>query len=120
MLVNQNLFAQLKLIGNNIWESPGGLVYGPDKKFGNRLQHVLAHTTPNLQKKTHTVFSIPPNKIIELIDEAWAIKGAPLPLDPCAYIVDMKKIVGTSGEKSLLIAVKTPGCKEIVSAYPIK
>jgi hypothetical protein len=108
----------LRSIGNNIWQSPGGLVYKPDKKFGNRLQHVLSHAVPNSTKGTHTIFSVPKNKILELIDEAWAMKGEALIADSAAYEVEMGRIIGTKGESAIRIVV-TPGTTNIITAYPI-
>ena len=117
--IDRVVFNNLKSIGNNIWQSPRGLIYGYDKKFGNTLNHTLAHMTPNSLKKTHTVFSIPKDKIVQLIDDAWMLKGEPLPSDPFAYIIDMKKCIGTRGETAIKIIVKKPGTCEILTAYPI-
>lgn len=108
----------LKAIGNNTWKSPGGLIYKPDKKFGNRIQHVLAHAEPNSMKNLHTVFNVPKDKILQLIDEAWVMKGAPLISDSAVYIVDMKKSIGLNGESAIKIVV-IPGTSEIITAYPI-
>ncbi len=46
------------------------------------------------------------DKIMKLIDEAWILKGDPLASDPYAYLVDMKKIIGTKGETTIRIIVK--------------
>ena len=118
-LVTPITFGNLKLIGDNIWQSPGGLIYGFDRKFGNALNHVLAHMTSNPIKKNHTVFSIPREKIVALIDEAWSMKGNHLFSDPRAYVVNLKKTIGTNGETSIRIIVKEPGTTEIVTAYPV-
>lgn len=59
------------------WTSSGGLVYGPDKKFGNRVNHILAHTKPNPNKANHTVFNVDKTKVLGVVDEAWARKGQP-------------------------------------------
>ncbi len=117
--IDTNIFNNLKSIGSNIWQSPGGVIYGYDKKFGNRIQHVLAHATNDPNKMTHTVFKIPKDKIIELVDEAWAKKGAALASDPGAYIVNMGKVIGTKAETAIKIIVK-PRTNEIITAYPIK
>lgn len=118
-IIDIELFNNLKAIGNNLWQSPGGIVYGYDRKFGNTLNHILAHMTPNTIKKNHTVFNISKNNLVQLIDEAWAIKGCPLTSDPRAYIVNMKKIIGTKGETAIRIVLKEPGTCEILTAYPI-
>lgn len=117
--IDTKLFSNLKAIGDDLWQSPGGVIYGYDKKFGNTLNHTLAHMIPNLIKKNHTVFNIPKDKIIELIDEAWSIKGAYVAPDPRAYVVNMKRIIGTNGESAIRIVVKEPGTAEILTAYPV-
>ena len=108
----------LQSIGSNTWKSPGGLIYKPDKKFGNRVNHVLAHAESNSMKNLHTVFSVPKDEILQLIDEAWAMKGAPLISDSAVYIVDMRKSIGLNGESAIKIVV-IPGTSEIITAYPV-
>ena len=110
----------LKLIGKDVWQSPGGVIYGFDKKFGNTLNHTLAHMAPNSVKQNHTVFSVPRGKIVALIDEAWAMRGNPLASDLMVYEVDMKRIIGTNGEKTIRIVVKKTGTAELLTAYPVK
>lgn len=109
----------LKAIENNAWQSPAGLIYKADKKFGNRINHVLAHAKPNLVKNQHSIFNVPENKILNLIDEAWKMRGNPLKSDAAAYIIDMKKIIGLEGESAIKIVV-IPGTSEILTAYPVK
>jgi hypothetical protein len=116
--IDTSLLTDLKTIGNNTWKSPAGLIYKPDKKFGNRIQHVLAHAEPNSMKNLHTVFNVPKDEILKLIDEAWTIKGAPLISDSAVYIVDMKKSIGLNGESAIKIVV-IPGTSEIITAYPV-
>ena len=65
------------------------------------------------------MFSISKDKIVKLIDEAWAIKGDHLATDPRAYIIDMKKSIGTKGETAIRIILKEPGTCEILTAYPV-
>ncbi len=113
-------FQKLKLIGDNEWQSPGNLIYGCDKKFGNNFHHVLSHTVPNPAKELHTVFSVSKDKIVELIDEAWALKENPLVSDPVVYIVNMKRAIGTNGETAIRIVVKKAETAEIKTAYPVK
>lgn len=112
--------SKLKSVGNNRWQSPAGILYVEDKKFGNTLNHVLAHLIADPTKKNHTVFNVPKESIIELIDEAWMLKGNALPLDPRAYIVDMKRIIGTNGETGIRIVLTEPGTVELLTAYPVK
>jgi hypothetical protein len=111
----------LKSIGNNIWKSTGGLIFGPDPKYGNRFLHVLEHFKPlkaNSLKDQHTLFSIPQNKIVELLDEAWKLKGSTVPGKPMVYIVNMKRVIGTAGERNIKIVVKA-GTANIVTAFPV-
>jgi len=91
----------LKSGGDNIWESPTSLFYKPDKEYGNRINHVLSHSTANLAKKKHTVFNVPEHEILALIDEAWLMKGDPIKSDLGAHIVDMKRIIGLDGESGV-------------------
>jgi len=95
------------------------LVYGLDKKFGNRVNHILAHTKPNPNKANHTVFNVDKTKVLGVVDEAWARKGQPLPNDPGAYIVPMGRVIGTNGETAVRLVVK-PGTNEVITAYPVK
>jgi hypothetical protein len=109
----------LKPIENNAWQSPGGLIYKADKKFGNRINHVLAHAKTDPIKDQHTIFNVPENKVLQLIDEAWAMKSNPLESDAAVYIIDMKRIIGLQEESAIKIVV-IPGTSEILTAYPIK
>ncbi|MFI8940358.1 polymorphic toxin-type HINT domain-containing protein [Streptomyces syringium] len=105
-------------LGGSKFESPGGLVYGPGSAHGHRLDHVLAHATPDPSKVKHSVFANGNQRdIVNLIDEGWAKRGAHVPGDPAAFIVPMGKAVGTAGEQSLRIVV-APGTNKIISAYP--
>jgi len=110
---------KLRLIKKDIWESPKGLVNGYDRKFGDRVQHVLAHAEPNKKKLFHTIFNCAKNDILKLIDEAWSLKNLPLKEDPGAYVINMGRQIGTKGETGIKIIVK-PGTSEIITAYPIK
>ncbi|PRA79329.1 hypothetical protein CQ054_21730, partial [Ochrobactrum sp. MYb29] len=103
--------------GDIVHVSPGGLIYGPGSVHGDRVSHVLDHTTPNPNKTTHTVFNGQGDDALALIDEAWSRKGAPVSGDPGAYIVPMGRIVGTAGETNVRVVVK-PGTSEIITAYP--
>ncbi|MGY4750173.1 hypothetical protein ACVNHC_09985 [Pannonibacter sp. Q-1] len=58
--------------GDLVHVSPGGLVYGADPKFGNRLDHVLDHTAPNPNKPVHSVFNVQGDDALKLVDEAWS------------------------------------------------
>jgi len=103
--------------GDLVHVSPGGLQYGADPKFGNRVDHVLDHTAPNPYKPVHSVFNAQGDDALDLVDQAWARRGAPDPSDPAAFVVDMGRSVGTAGETSIRIVVR-PGTTEVITAYP--
>ena len=105
--------------GVDAWKSPGGIIYGYDRKFGNALNHILSHMTSNPTKINHTVFSISKDQIVALIDEAWAMRGNHLVVDPRAHIIDMKRVIGTKGETAIRIIVRESGASEIITAYPV-
>lgn len=120
----------LEALGGERWRSPGGLVYGPDRTFGNRVEHVLAHAKPDPSKPSHSVFSVPETEIFHLIDQAWARHGKPDADDPGSYLVYMGgKVIGKSTRgaecRHLQIIVATDGGGknpkvpvEVISAYP--
>ena len=109
----------LKLIGKDVWQSPGGLLFGYDGKFGNRFLHVFDHMRPNPTKEIHSIFSVPKNKLVELLDEAWSMRQNPLPKNPKAYDINMKRVIGTNGENGIRIVVEA-GTSNVITAYPIK
>jgi hypothetical protein len=109
---------RLRSIGPSTWESSGGLVYGPDMVFGNRVQHVLAHTVPDATKPMHSVFNVGRNEVLGLVDEAWLMRGAAVAGDPGAFVVPMGRAVGTADETAVRIVVR-PGTKQIITAYPV-
>jgi len=105
--------------GDNVWDSAGGLRYaGADRAGLNRVQHVLRHAEPDATRATHSVFNVGRNKTLGLVDEAWGMRGNPLPNDPGAYIVPMARTVGTAGENAVKIIVR-PGTNEIITSYPV-
>jgi len=101
------------------WTTPAGIDYGPGSVHGNRVQHVLDHAVPNPNKTTHSVFIVDRAEILALVDEAWLVKGNPLPNDPGAYLVPMGRVVGAAGETSVKIIVR-PGTNKIITAYPVQ
>ncbi|MER7179480.1 polymorphic toxin-type HINT domain-containing protein, partial [Streptomyces hyaluromycini] len=108
-------------LGGGRLQSPGGLIYGFDRKFGNKIDHVLAHTVPDASRATHTVFvEKDPGKVLALVDEAWAMQSKAIkdPADAFKFVFPMGRTIGTRGEKYLQIAVN-PQTKEILSAYPV-
>ena len=114
-----NRAGTLTKIGEDAWQSSGGLKYvGLDKNGLNRVEHVLRHTVP--EGAGHSVFSAPRNKILGLLDEAYASAGrVPVVGDPAAFITPMGRTVGTAGENAVRLIMR-PGTSEIISAYPIK
>lgn len=112
-------FGTLSKIGDNAWESAGGLRYvGTDRTGSNRVQHVLRHAKPEPSRPVHSVFNVPRSQVLGLVDEAWGLRGAALPNDPGAFVVPMGRTVGTAGENAVKIIVR-PGTSEIVTAYPV-
>ena len=106
--------------GDIVHVSPAGLVYGYDPKFVNRIDHVLAHTQVDPTKNVHSVFSAQGDGALALVDQAWKQRGLPLANDPQSFVVPMgQQVVGTAGETSIKIVVKSPGSNEIITAYPV-
>jgi RHS repeat-associated protein len=103
--------------GSLVHESPAGLLYGPDRKFGNRVDHVLAHTSADPSKPKHTVFNVGGDDALALVDEAWLNRGSPEAGDPMAFVVDMGRTVGTNGETSIKV-IADPKTNYVVTAYP--
>ncbi len=59
----------LKYNGDGTWTSNEGLIYGQSQD-GNRVIHVLKHTTPDPSKPLHTVYNVDKSNVIGLVDEA--------------------------------------------------
>ncbi|MFD7789572.1 polymorphic toxin-type HINT domain-containing protein [Streptomyces nojiriensis] len=106
-------------IGNFDFVSPGGLIYEVDRKSGgHKIDHVLRHMTPMPGRETHTVFEeLNPNKVLDLVDDAWIYRGRGVQVDKMAWVVPMGKTVGTQGEQYIRIAVD-PSTNRILTAYP--
>ena len=109
----------LTKIGEDAWQSSGGLKYvGLDKNGLNRIEHVLQHVAPGVPGKS--VFNVPRNQILGLLDEAYASAArVPVPGDPAAFITPMGRTVGTAGENAVRLILR-PGTSEVISAYPVK
>ncbi|SMR83581.1 RHS repeat-associated core domain-containing protein [Aliiroseovarius halocynthiae] len=104
--------------GKIFYQSPEGVIYGPDRKFGNRIAHVMAHTAPDPSKPKHSVFSTKTlDGVMGLVDEAWAARGNHVPGDPGAFIVSMGRQVGTMGETSLKVVVEA-NTSRLITAHP--
>ena len=106
-------------VHNTSWTSPGGLRYrsgGPD---GNRMMHVFQHLQENPTKIDHGVFNVDTSQeLLDLLDEAWARRGATDPADPAAYNIPMfPRITGTEGQAGIRM-VTVPGTNSVITAYP--
>lgn len=110
----------LENIGNKVWKSHQGILYGPDKVFGNRVKHVLAHPSADASKKLHSVFNVSRDKVIGLVDEAWTRRVGPGSLSKGyrVFEMDMGRTVGTLGESRMRLVFRD-GTMDIISAYPI-
>jgi RHS repeat-associated protein len=105
---------------NKTWTSPGGLVYGQGSAQGNRVLHILDHTVANPAKPVHSIFSVPRNQVIGLVDEAWAARsgqGVPQANGNRVWTVGMGRQVGTGGQTAIQIVVRD-GTTEIITAFP--
>jgi hypothetical protein len=110
-----------KLAGpGNRYQTPAGLVYkdGPNGAE-HRLMHVLEHGRENPNKAVHSVFNTGNQGVLETVDEAWAKHLSVTPITQGSrqvYIIPMKRVVGTAGEKYVRIVVENGN--EIVTAFP--
>ncbi|GAA1904423.1 putative T7SS-secreted protein [Lapillicoccus jejuensis] len=85
----------------------------------HRVPHVLLHLFPDATKRTHSVFNVPAEELFSTLDEAWARRGAPEANDPLAYVIDLHRAVGVSGETKVRIVVRTIGSvNRVVTAFP--
>jgi hypothetical protein len=65
---------RLRSIGQNLWESTAGLRYGLDRRYGNRVAHVLRHTVDDLSRRVpHGVFNGGGSRALAVVDRAWTI-----------------------------------------------
>lgn len=80
--------------------------------------HVFSHLLPDSNKGAHGVFNVDRRSLIALVDEAWLKRGAAIPNDPGAFVIDIGRIIGTQGQRRIKIIVR-PGTNEIITAYPI-
>lgn len=79
----------------------------------------LGYVESDEKERKRTFFNVAKDEIITLIDEAWIIKTSPLTPDSGAYVINMKRVIGTNGETAIKIIVK-PRTSEIRTAYPVK
>jgi hypothetical protein len=112
----------LEGIGPDRWLSKAGLIYGADPKYGNRVRHVLSHGELDPSRPDLSIFAVPRNRILELIDEAWAKRPRqPLPdVDGNdAYLIPMGKVIGTKGETVMKIVIEKGSDNRIITAHPV-
>ncbi|MBZ0117173.1 MAG: hypothetical protein K8H88_09275, partial [Sandaracinaceae bacterium] len=95
----------LRSAGNGSWISRGGLRYGADPNFGNRVRHVLNHAA-DIPGRTgaHGVFDAGRRGALGVVDDAWAIAqrgGSGVSVSTqgarTVYTVDMGRRVGFVG-----------------------
>jgi len=132
---------KLTLVSPGVWRSIGGLIYGTVKGTGqSRIEHVSEHLALGFKKDKsgkllkdkdgnlvpkdkHSIFAIPPDKLLDTLDEAWAKKGLGKKVvqksGRTAYEIDLGRPIGTSGETKILIVIEKGTTDEIVSAFPI-
>ena len=111
----------LQNTGENEWKSDGGIIYRYDRWFGNRVEHVLSHLRNNPRRDIHTIFSVPRNQVIRLIDEAWALKSTVQPIvqgSETVYYIPMGRVIGTAGEKIIKIVIEDG--INMITAFPWK
>lgn len=112
---------ELTDLGAGWYESPNHLLYGPGSVHQHRILHVLDHAHPNPAKPSHTVFDPGGKGILELVDEAWLIRGTRTSIkhegNRTVYVmIPMGRTIGTRGEKHITIIVRNGD--EIITAYP--
>ncbi|MBN2797242.1 MAG: hypothetical protein JXR88_17655 [Clostridia bacterium] len=89
---------------------------------GNRVLHVLEHLTPNPSKPLHTVFNTTKDKVLGVVDEAWALRSkatsSVLQQNGNRLLeIPMGKVIGTNGEDVITIIIKDL-TSEIITAFP--
>jgi RHS repeat-associated protein len=125
----------LRSAGNGSWISRGGLRYGPDPNFGNRVRHVLQHAA-DIPGRTgsHGVFDAGRRGVLGLVDDAWAIAqrgGSGVTVSTqgarTVYTVDMGRRVGFVGGKAGAAAGNPAAShvrlvlqgNDVVTAFPV-
>jgi hypothetical protein len=113
-----------KLVKNGVndWTSAGGLRYvGTDPAGRNRIEHITGHLTVDASKTTQSIFTVPANKLLALIDEAWIKRGGMQGIvrknGNVEYSIDTGRVIGTRGETTMLIVIKN-GTNQVITAFP--
>ncbi|GBF58729.1 hypothetical protein PbB2_02417 [Candidatus Phycosocius bacilliformis] len=102
------------------WTSPAGLIYEQGSVHGNRIKHVLDHSTANPNKPVHSVFDAGRSDVLGLIDEAWTARSGPGILQKNGnryWSVDMGRQVGTAGQTHVRIVVRD-GTTRVITSFP--
>jgi hypothetical protein len=108
-------------LGNDVFQSPGGLVYMRESATKHRIDHVMDHTRPKPGKPLHSIFKEKDQgKLLALIDDAWKKRGNPLPgQGNKVFPVEYGEAIGDGGEKFLCIVTRYKSKKyRVISAYP--
>ncbi|HYF68570.1 MAG TPA: RHS repeat-associated core domain-containing protein, partial [Ohtaekwangia sp.] len=114
---------------DNAFHSASGLTFKFGSKHGNRLSHVMAHTSDNLTKDFHGVFDLGED-LVKTLDDAWDMvkKGGANVKDigDGSFIIDMGRKVGYEGGKKgsgdVLKKIKIvveKGTENVITAYPV-
>jgi RHS repeat-associated protein len=122
--------------GNTYWRSSSGLRYGPDPRFGNRIQHVLRHSVDDTSRAgLHGVFDAGKKGTLNVIDEAWNIakQGGPgvsvvTQGSRTVYTIDIGRRIGYVGGQvgaslgnpaAHHIQLVIKGVDDVITAFPI-
>ncbi|MEW2634473.1 ALF repeat-containing protein, partial [Streptomyces sp. NPDC048389] len=109
-------------LGNDIFQSPGGLVYMRENANRHRIDHIMDHTRPNPDKPLHGVFNEKDQgELLSLIDDAWSRRGS----DPIVnrgnkvFPVEYENPIGEGGERFMCIVTRYKSKKyRVITAYP--
>ena len=126
-----NRSARLTRQSDGTFVSDGGLTYGPDLVFGDRVDHVLQHSRDKPGRTgEHGVFVDDP---FEVIDQAWAKKLRdniqPDVDDPFRFDIELDDaglIGGAAGNAELATHVRiivntaADGTRNVISAFPVR
>ncbi|MCG8117523.1 MAG: pretoxin, partial [Candidatus Thiodiazotropha endolucinida] len=68
----------------------------------------------------HSVFNVDRKEVLGLVDEAWRSRDGPGTLGTNGnrvWTIDMKRVIGTRGERSIRLVIKD-GTLNVITAYP--
>ena len=113
------------------FKSPAGIIYNhhDDINYANRVLHVMEHSQEMNKISGKSLFRVSKEEILPLIDEAWSMRGHPLPYPSAQnhlndnYIIDFAKlnrIIGLDNQETKLIISVRKGTSELVTSYPSK